>query len=66
MRALNILCGVAVLLNSLHFVHAIDHFSHQAGRDGFHGPGLWTAIAAAIVIGMFSFVGGFLLLKRAR
>jgi len=66
MRALNILCGFAVLLNSLHLVHAIDHFSHQALREGLHGPALWAAVTAAIIIGMFSFVGGFLLLKRAR
>jgi hypothetical protein len=66
MRALNVLCGLAVLLNSLHFVHAIDHFSYHAGSEGLHGPGLWAAMAAAIVVGIFSFVGGFLLLKRAR
>lgn len=58
MRGLRIAAGLAVLLNALHFVHAIEHF---AMRDGPHGPAGWTAIGGAIVLDALSFVGGILL-----
>jgi hypothetical protein len=59
MRALRILAGVAVLLNALHFVHAIQHF---AVHDSPHTPASLAGIAAAILIDLLSFAGGFLLL----
>jgi len=65
MRVLFILCGIAVLITSLHLVHAIHHFYSVGAREGLHGAGLWGTMLAAIVIDGLSFVGGCLLLRRA-
>jgi len=64
MRLLNRVCGVAVLLNSLHLAHAIQHFSAISLAEGMHGPALWAGIAAGVLVGIFSFLGGGLLLRR--
>ena len=58
MRALRITAGIAVLLNALHFVHAIEHY---AIHHGPHGPAGWAAIGGAILMDVLSFVGGILL-----
>jgi hypothetical protein len=65
MRSLYILCGIAVLITSLHLVHAIHHFYSIGSHEGMHGITLWGAMLAAIVIDGLSFVGGWLLLRRA-
>lgn len=59
MRALRIVAGIAVLLNALHFVHAIQHY---AAHHGPHTNGGWAAIAGAIVLDLLTIVGGILLL----
>ena len=63
MRVLRIVAGIAVLLNSLHFVHAIHHF---AVHHGPHTSAGWAAIAGAILLDLLCFVGGFLLLWQRR
>ena len=63
MRVLRIVAGIAVLINALHFVHAIHHF---AAHHGPHTSSGWAAIAGAILLDLLSFVGGFLLLWQRR
>ena len=62
MRALRLICGVAVLLTSLHLVHVVHHFVAEPPRDMSAGT-IWAGAAAAAVIGVLSFVGGCLLVR---
>jgi Na+/proline symporter len=67
MRILNILSGIAVLLTTLAFAHLLHHyFSIAASHDDVHNPAFLAGMAAGVVVGVLSFVGGFLLLRRGR
>lgn len=63
MRILNILSGVAVMLTTLAFAHLIHHFFSQSPHDD---PVFWIGFTAAILVGLLSFLGSCLLLRRAR
>jgi hypothetical protein len=60
MRSLRIAAGIAVLLNALHFIHAIHHFYSS---DSTHSAGTWAMLLAGIAIDLLSFAGAYLLLK---
>ncbi|MGI8773360.1 MAG: hypothetical protein ACR2JE_18200 [Acidobacteriaceae bacterium] len=61
MRILNIVSGLAVLLNAVHLTHFILHFY-------FHGAAatsvFWFGMAVAVIVDILSIVGGILLLRR--
>jgi hypothetical protein len=63
-HVLKIICGICVVLVSLHLVHALHHFHSMAIHDGMSASALWGGLALGTLIGIFSLTGGILLLMR--
>ena len=66
MRILNILSGIAVLLTTLAYGHLLHRYFVDSPRDAIHDPAFWASMAPAVVVGIFAFIGGCLLLRRGR
>jgi hypothetical protein len=67
MRILNIVCGVSVVLTTLHSAHLLQHhFWGDAPPGVVHSPAFWAGLAVVAVMAIFSLIGGGLLLKRGR
>ncbi len=64
MRALKIICGLAVIITTVHLAHGIHHFHSHAMHDGMQGIALWGSTALAVIIGTLSLIGGVLLIFR--
>ena len=66
MRALNIICGIAVIITTLHLAHGMHHFLSATSHEGMHEIALYSVMTLAVAIWVLSLVGGGLLLRRAR
>jgi len=65
MRIANILSGLAVLFTTLAYAHLLHHYFLNAG-EAVHSPPFLAGMVIGVVIGIFSFIGGCLLLRRGR
>jgi len=66
MRILNILSGLSVLLTTLAFGHLVHHLFLGGSHEDMHSPAFWAGMATAVFVGILSFIGGCLLLRRGR
>jgi len=66
MRILNILSGIAVLLTTLAFGHLLHRYFVNAPHQAVQDPAFLVGMATGLVVGIFSFIGGCLLLRRGR
>ena len=66
MRILNILSGVAILLTTLAFGHLLHRYFVGASSADVHDSAFLAGMAAGVAVGIFSFIGGCLLLRRGR
>jgi hypothetical protein len=66
MRILNILSGIAVLLTTLAFGHLLHHHFLGASHGDIQSLAFWAGMATAVVVGIFSLIGGCLLMRRSR
>ncbi len=65
MRIIGIASGIAVLLTTAAFTQMLRHFYTHAGQD-VHNPLFITGMVVGIVVGIFSLLGGLLLLWSGR
>jgi hypothetical protein len=65
MRVVNIVSGLAVLLTTLAFGHLLHHHLMNAG-EAAHSVSFVVGMITCVVVGIFSFIGGCLLLRRGR
>jgi len=65
MRIVSILSGLAVLFTTLAFGHLLHHFFVNAG-EAAHSPPFLVGMGIGGVVGIFSFIGACLLLRRGR
>jgi hypothetical protein len=65
MRIVNILSGLAVLFTTLAFAHLLHHHFLHAG-EGAHSATFLAGMVICVAVGVFSFIGGCLLLRRGR
>ena len=66
MRILNIVCGITILLTTVAFGHMIHHFFSFSPQESYQSPIFWMGMAFAVVVEIFTFIGGCLLLRRGR
>jgi hypothetical protein len=67
MRILNIVCGFSIILTTMHSAHLLHHhFWGDASPDVVHSSAFWAGLAVVGLMGIFSLIGGCLLLKRSR
>jgi len=65
MRIVSILSGLAVLFTTLAFGHLLHRFFVNAGEAAYSPP-FFVGMAIGVIVGIFSFIGGCLLLRRGR
>ena len=63
---LNILSGLSVLLTTLAFGHLVHHLFLGGSHEDMHSPVFWAGLATAAFVGILSFIGSCLLLRRGR
>jgi hypothetical protein len=63
MRVLNILSGIAILITTAAYAHLLHHFAKEAANNN---PVFWAGMVFAVLVGIFAFIGGCLLLRRGR
>jgi len=66
MRALKIASGIAVLLTTLMFGHLIHHYYQNGSAVDVHDFSFLAGLAAGVLVAVFSFIGGCLLIRSAR
>ena len=66
MRVLNISSGFAVLFTTLAFGHFLHRYFVGAASSDVHDAAFLAGMAAGAIVGIFSFIGGCLLLRRGR
>jgi hypothetical protein len=66
MRILNLLSGVAVLLTTLAFGHLWHRYFVDAPHESLRDTGFVAGMITGVTVGIFSFIGGCFLVRRAR